>query len=117
MKIKIATALVAVLFGTPAFAVEWNFYHHQSAPLFATSRGAKLITEELEKALREGMKRFGTAFEFGAKNRALPTDPEELGKPVAILVGRDCTSSLGSSQALGSALLPVDEHIEQLLAK
>jgi len=55
--------------------------------------------------------------EFGAKNRALPTDPEELGKPVAILVGRDCTSSLGSSQALGSALLPVDEHIEQLLAK
>jgi hypothetical protein len=75
------------------------------------------FTEELEKALREGMKRFGTAFEFGAKNRALPTDPEELGKPVAILVGRDCTSSLGSSQALASALLPVDEHIEQLLAK
>src|SRR5882724_1191173 len=50
MKIKIAAALAAALFGTPAFAVEWNFYHHQSAPLFATSRGAKLITEELEKA-------------------------------------------------------------------
>src|SRR5260370_758024 len=50
MKIKIAAALAAALFVTPAFAVEWNFYHHQSAPLFATSRGAKLITEELEKA-------------------------------------------------------------------
>ena len=48
---KLAIALGASLaFGTPAFAVEWNFYHHQSAPLFATSRGAKLITEELEKA-------------------------------------------------------------------
>ena len=23
---------------TPALAVDWNFYHHQSAPLFATSR-------------------------------------------------------------------------------
>ena len=48
---KLAIAVGASLaFGTPAFAVEWNFYHHQSAPLFATSRGAKLITEELEKA-------------------------------------------------------------------
>jgi TRAP-type C4-dicarboxylate transport system substrate-binding protein len=48
---KLAIALGASLaFGAPALAVEWNFYHHQSAPLFATSRGAKLITEELEKA-------------------------------------------------------------------
>jgi TRAP-type C4-dicarboxylate transport system substrate-binding protein len=48
---RLVIALGALLtFGTPAFAVEWNFYHHQSAPLFATSRGAKLITEELEKA-------------------------------------------------------------------
>ena len=47
----VAAALGASLaFATPALAVEWNFYHHQSAPLFATSRGAKLITEELEKA-------------------------------------------------------------------
>ena len=38
-------ALVTALLSTPALAVEWNFYHHQSAPLFATSRGAKLITE------------------------------------------------------------------------
>jgi TRAP-type transport system periplasmic protein len=35
----------------PASAAEqWNFYMHQSAPNFATSRGAKLFTEEVEKA-------------------------------------------------------------------
>ena len=34
----------------PAAAQEWNFYMHQSAPNFATSRGAKLFTEEIEKA-------------------------------------------------------------------
>jgi TRAP-type C4-dicarboxylate transport system substrate-binding protein len=37
--------------GGPARAAEqWNFYMHQSAPNFATSRGAKLFTEEIEKA-------------------------------------------------------------------
>jgi len=37
--------------GSPARAAEqWNFYMHQSAPNFATSRGAKLFTEEIEKA-------------------------------------------------------------------
>ena len=29
---------------------QWNFYMHQSAPNFATSRGAKQFTEEIEKA-------------------------------------------------------------------
>jgi TRAP-type C4-dicarboxylate transport system substrate-binding protein len=36
--------------GGQAPAEEWNFYMHQSAPNFATSRGAKLFTEEIEKA-------------------------------------------------------------------
>src|SRR5262245_65119928 len=31
-------------------AEAWNFYMHQSAPNFATSRGAKMFTEEIEKA-------------------------------------------------------------------
>jgi TRAP-type C4-dicarboxylate transport system substrate-binding protein len=45
-------ALLMFLFlsGRPASAEEWNFYMHQSAPNFATSRGAKLFTEEIEKA-------------------------------------------------------------------
>jgi TRAP-type C4-dicarboxylate transport system substrate-binding protein len=37
--------------GWPARAAEqWNFYMHQSAPNFATSRGARMFTEEIEKA-------------------------------------------------------------------
>ena len=46
-------AATIALFGWhgPALAVEqWNFYMHQSAPVFATSRGAKLFTEEIDKA-------------------------------------------------------------------
>jgi TRAP-type C4-dicarboxylate transport system substrate-binding protein len=52
MKAKLIVAALAasLAFTAPASAVEWNFYHHQSAPLFATSRGAKMMTEELEKA-------------------------------------------------------------------
>src|SRR4051794_26641792 len=46
----------SLAFATPALAIEWNFYHHQSAPLFATSRGAKLITEELDKATNGELK-------------------------------------------------------------
>ena len=52
-------AATIALFGWhgPAFAVEqWNFYMHQSAPNFATSRGAKLFTEEVEKATKGELK-------------------------------------------------------------
>ena len=51
MTARIVTALAASLAvrRTPALAVDWNFYHHQSAPLFATSRGAKLLSEQIEK--------------------------------------------------------------------
>jgi TRAP-type transport system periplasmic protein len=47
-----ATAFILLLgAGGPARAAEqWNFYMHQSAPNFATSRGAKLLTEEIDKA-------------------------------------------------------------------
>lgn len=47
---RIVTALAASLAcATPALAVDWNLYHHQSAPLFATSRGAKMLSEQIEK--------------------------------------------------------------------
>ena len=46
---------LASLDGT-ARAIDWNFYHHQSAPLFATSRGAKQFTEELDKATNGELK-------------------------------------------------------------
>jgi TRAP-type transport system periplasmic protein len=52
----IAGALALLLTGLSGWphlasaAEQWNFYMHQSAPNFATSRGAKLFTEEIEKA-------------------------------------------------------------------
>ncbi len=51
--VAIAAAATVMLSGgiEPARAAEqWNFYMHQSAPNFATSRGAKQFTEEIEKA-------------------------------------------------------------------
>src|SRR5215470_16004057 len=57
MKTKIVMALaVSFAFATPALAVDWNFYHHQSAPLFATSRGAKMLSEEIEKSTNGELK-------------------------------------------------------------
>jgi TRAP-type C4-dicarboxylate transport system substrate-binding protein len=41
---------IVAISGGQAPAAEWNFYMHQSAPNFATSRGAKQFTEEVEKA-------------------------------------------------------------------
>ena len=42
--------------GGRAPAADWNFYMHQSAPNFATSRGAKMFTEEIEKATNGELK-------------------------------------------------------------
>ena len=47
---------IVLLSGGQAPAAEWNFYMHQSAPNFATSRGAKLFTEEIEKATNGELK-------------------------------------------------------------
>jgi TRAP-type transport system periplasmic protein len=46
-----ASTILFLAAGGPVGAAEqWNFYMHQSAPNFATSRGAKLFTEEIDKA-------------------------------------------------------------------
>jgi TRAP-type C4-dicarboxylate transport system substrate-binding protein len=52
MKRSTASLALAALFalGDAGAAETWKFYMHQSAPNFATSRGAKLLTEEIEKA-------------------------------------------------------------------
>ena len=47
---------LVLLSGGQAPAEEWNFYMHQSAPNFATSRGAKLFTEEIDKATGGALK-------------------------------------------------------------
>ena len=46
----LSVGIVLLAAGGQAPAAEWNFYMHQSAPNFATSRGAKQFTEEIEKA-------------------------------------------------------------------
>ena len=50
---SLALAAAAALAGgrdLASAAEQWNFYMHQSAPNFATSRGAKLFTEQVDKA-------------------------------------------------------------------
>jgi TRAP-type C4-dicarboxylate transport system substrate-binding protein len=46
----LACASLALFDRGAAAAETWKFYMHQSAPNFATSRGAKLLTEEIDKA-------------------------------------------------------------------
>jgi TRAP-type transport system periplasmic protein len=55
----LSAALIALELAASGFARAaelWNFYMHQSAPNFATSRGAKLFTEEIEKATNGELK-------------------------------------------------------------
>lgn len=47
--LSLSVGMAVLLSGGQAPAEEWNFYMHQSAPNFATSRGAKMFTEEIEK--------------------------------------------------------------------
>lgn len=49
-------ALALTLACSGAYAEEWNFYIHQSAPNFATSRGAQMFTEEIDKATNGALK-------------------------------------------------------------
>jgi len=58
----VAAATLALLgwhvgwYGPASAAEQWNFYTHQSAPNFATSRGARLFTEQVEKATNGELK-------------------------------------------------------------
>jgi TRAP-type C4-dicarboxylate transport system substrate-binding protein len=54
--LSLALGLMLVSSGQAPAAEDWNFYMHQSAPNFATSRGAKLFTEEIEKATNGELK-------------------------------------------------------------
>jgi TRAP-type transport system periplasmic protein len=49
--VSTAVCTCAAFTGQAAAAAEiWKFYMHQSAPNFATSRGARMLTEEIDKA-------------------------------------------------------------------
>jgi len=51
-----ACLALALSCGDAAYAEEWNFYMHQSAPNFATSRGAQMFTDEIDKATNGALK-------------------------------------------------------------
>ena len=64
----IAAAAIVFLIaaGDPVRAAEqWNFYMHQSAPNFATSRGAKQFTEEIERATGTEGTKIGARYGIG----------------------------------------------------
>jgi TRAP-type C4-dicarboxylate transport system substrate-binding protein len=46
----VAALALAALASRASAAEQWNYYIHQSAPQFATSRGAKQLAEDIEKA-------------------------------------------------------------------
>jgi len=52
----LAFLLLLLMGERPSVAEEWNFYMHQSAPNFATSRGAQRFTEEIDKATNGALK-------------------------------------------------------------
>jgi TRAP-type transport system periplasmic protein len=56
MAFCLSLCLTLLFNGQTSAAEEWNFYMHQSAPNFATSRGAKMFTEEIEKATNGELK-------------------------------------------------------------
>jgi TRAP-type C4-dicarboxylate transport system substrate-binding protein len=49
-------ASAALICQAASAAESWKFYMHQSAPNFATSRGARMLTEEIEKATNGELK-------------------------------------------------------------
>ncbi len=105
---SVATALalalgLVVLAGGQAPAEEWNFYMHQSAPNFATSRGAKQFTEEIDKAtggeLKARLHLAGT-LQINASNIT-----QAVGSNV-VQIGDDLFNS-GNIQAAGILRLPM----------
>ena len=45
----LTAAILAVGAGRAQAADLWNYYIHQSAPQFATSRGAQMLADEVQK--------------------------------------------------------------------
>jgi len=84
-------------------AENWNFYMHQSAPNFATSRGAKLFTEEIDKATGGALKvrlHLAGTLQISASNVT-----QAVGENV-VQIGDDLFNS-GNIQVAGIPRLPM----------
>jgi TRAP-type C4-dicarboxylate transport system substrate-binding protein len=94
----------AVLISQSASAAEtWKFYMHQSAPNFATSRGARMLTEEIEKATNGELK---MQLHLSGTLQISPTDITKAVGENIVQIGDDLFNS-GNIPLAGIPRLPM----------
>ena len=107
VRVLVATAVrcaSVALLGRPASAAEtWKFYMHQSAPNFATSRGAKMLTEEIEKATSGELK---MQLHLSGTLQISPTDITKAVGENIVQIGDDLFNS-GNIPVAGIPRLPM----------
>jgi TRAP-type C4-dicarboxylate transport system substrate-binding protein len=104
--IAASTALCAfaALMSQAASAAEtWKFYMHQSAPNFATSRGAKKLTEDIEKATNGELK---MQLHLSGTLQISPSDITRAVGENIVQIGDDLFNS-GNIPVAGIARLPM----------
>ena len=107
VRVLVATAVLCAsvaLLGRAASAAEtWKFYMHQSAPNFATSRGAKMLTEEIEKATSGELK---MQLHLSGTLQISPTDITKAVGENIVQIGDDLFNS-GNIPVAGIPRLPM----------
>src|SRR6516165_3023090 len=98
-----SVVLVAISGRAASAADEWNFYMHQSAPNFATSRGAKLFTEEIEKATNGELK---VRLHLAGTLQINPSNITQAVGENVVQIGDDLFNS-GNIQVAGIPRLPM----------
>ena len=99
-----ALSTAAALIGTAASATEtWKFYMHQSAPNFATSRGARMLTEEIDKATNGELK---MQLHLSGTLQISPSDITRAVGENIVQIGDDLFNS-GNIPVAGIARLPM----------
>jgi len=99
-----ALSAAAVFIATAASATEtWKFYMHQSAPNFATSRGARMLTEEIDKATNGELK---MQLHLSGTLQISPSDITRAVGENIVQIGDDLFNS-GNIPVAGIARLPM----------
>src|SRR5262245_65833864 len=99
-----ALSTAAAFISTAASATEtWKFYMHQSAPNFATSRGARMLTEEIDKATSGELK---MQLHLSGTLQISPTDITRAVGENIVQIGDDLFNS-GNIPVAGIARLPM----------
>jgi len=104
--IAVLTAVCAgaALTGPAAAAAEiWKFYMHQSAPNFATSRGARMLTDEIDKATNGELK---MQLHLSGTLQISPSDITRAVGENIVQIGDDLFNS-GNIPVAGIARLPM----------